>query len=94
MRFLKYLPLLFIGLLQAQEAVVYSVYFDFDKAILNEKQAGEVVDFIRKTDSTRIESIQIFGYTDDIGKEAYNYKLSSKRAAAIQNKFIESGIKS
>ena len=47
MRFLKYLPfLLFFGLLQAQEEVVYSVYFDFDKALLNEKQASEVVDFM------------------------------------------------
>ena len=90
----KYLPLLFFGFLNAQEEVVHSVYFEFDKFALNEIQSKEVVDFIKKTDSTRIESIQIFGYTDDIGKEAYNFKLSTKRAAAIQNKFIESGIKS
>ncbi|WP_395632192.1 OmpA family protein [Flavobacterium sp.] len=90
----KYLPLLIFGFLNAQEEVVHSVYFEFDKFTLNEVQAKEVVDFIQKTDSTRIESIQIFGYTDDIGKEAYNFKLSTKRAAAIQNKFIESGIKS
>lgn len=72
MKLLKYLPLLFIGFLQAQEAVVQSVYFDFDKYALNEKQGDDLVDFIKKTDSTRIESIQIFGYTDDVGKEAYN----------------------
>jgi outer membrane protein OmpA-like peptidoglycan-associated protein len=90
----KYLPLLFFGFMNAQEEVVHSVYFEFDKFALNEVQSKEVVDFIKKTDSTRIESIQIFGYTDDIGKEAYNFKLSTKRAAAIQNKFIESGIKS
>lgn len=94
MKFLKYLPLLLFGFLQAQEEVVHSVYFEFDKFTLTENQAKEVVDFIRKTDSTRIESIQIFGYTDDIGKEAYNFKLSTKRANAIQTKFIESGIKS
>lgn len=94
MKFLKYLPLLWFGFLQAQEEVVHSVYFEFDKFTLTENQAKEVVDFIRKTDSTRIESIQIFGYTDDIGKEAYNFKLSTKRANAIQTKFIESGIKS
>jgi outer membrane protein OmpA-like peptidoglycan-associated protein len=80
--------------MNAQEEVVHSVYFEFDKFALNEVQSKEVVDFIKKTDSTRIESIQIFGYTDDIGKEAYNFKLSTKRAAAIQNKVIESGIKS
>jgi outer membrane protein OmpA-like peptidoglycan-associated protein len=93
MRFLRYLPLLFIGFLQAQEEVVHSVYFDFDKFTLNEKQAKDVVKFIKNADSTRIESIQIFGYTDDIGKEAYNFKLSTKRAAVIQEKFVESSIK-
>jgi outer membrane protein OmpA-like peptidoglycan-associated protein len=94
MRFLKYLPLLFFGLLQAQEEVVHSVYFDFDKYVLNEKQVADVIAFIKNTDSTRIESIEIFGYTDDVGKEAYNFKLSTKRASAIQDKFIEGGIKS
>jgi outer membrane protein OmpA-like peptidoglycan-associated protein len=94
MKLLKYLPLLLFGFLHAQEEVVHSVYFEFDKFILSENQVKEVVDFIKKTDSTRIESIQIFGYTDDIGKEAYNFKLSTKRATEIQNKFIENGIKS
>ncbi len=94
MKFLKYLPLLFFGFIQAQEEIVHSIYFDFDKYALNEKEVNEAAEFIKKTDSTRIESIQIFGYTDDIGKEAYNFKLSTKRASAIQDKFIESGIKS
>ena len=93
MKFLKYLPLLFIGFLQAQEEIVHSIYFEFDKFALNEKQVSEVVDFIKKTDSTRIESIQIYGYTDDVGKDAYNFKLSTKRATAIQDKFIENGIR-
>lgn len=94
MKFLKYLPLLFFGLLQAQEEIVHSVYFEFDKFALNEKQVNEAIDFIKKTDSTRIESIQIYGYTDDVGKDAYNFKLSTKRANAIQDRFIENGIKS
>jgi outer membrane protein OmpA-like peptidoglycan-associated protein len=93
MKFLKYLPLLFFGFLQAQEEIVHSVYFESAKFGLNEKQVSAVVDFIKNTDSTRIESIQIYGYTDDIGKEAYNYKLSTKRATAIQEKFIANGIK-
>jgi outer membrane protein OmpA-like peptidoglycan-associated protein len=94
MKLLNYLPLLFFTILQAQEESVHSVYFEFDKYTLNEKQGSEVVDFIKKTDSTRIESIQIFGYTDDIGKDAYNFKLSTNRATTIQNKIIASGIKS
>ncbi|WP_293875436.1 OmpA family protein [Flavobacterium sp.] len=94
MKFLKYLPLLFFGFLQAQEEVVHSVYFEFDKFSLNEKEVNEAIDFIKKTDSTRIESVQIFGYTDDVGKEAYNFKLSTKRASAIKDKFVQNSIKS
>ncbi|WP_395066672.1 OmpA family protein [Flavobacterium sp.] len=92
-RFLKFLPLLVFGFVHAQEEAVKSVYFEFDKFSLDEKQAKEVIDFIKNTDSTRIESIQIFGYTDDIGKDAYNFKLSTNRANTIQSKLTESGVK-
>ena len=94
MKFFKFLPILFCLALQAQEEVVHSVYFEFDKFTLNEIEVNEAIDFIKKTDSTRIEDIQIFGYTDDVGKDAYNFKLSTKRANAIQDKFIENGVKS
>lgn len=92
-RFLKLLPLLFCGMVYAQEELVQSVYFEFDKFRLDENQGNAVVNFIKTTDSTRIESIQIYGYTDDIGKEAYNFKLSTNRANAIQEKLVKSGIK-
>jgi outer membrane protein OmpA-like peptidoglycan-associated protein len=93
-RFLKFLPFLVFGFVHAQEEAVHSVYFDFDKFSLDEKQAKEVVSFIKNTDSTRIESVQIFGYTDDIGKEAYNFKLSTNRANTIQTILTENGVKS
>ena len=93
-RFLKLFPLFIFGLLHAQEEVVHSVYFEFDKFLIDDKQGREVVDFIKTTDSTRIETIQIFGYTDDIGKDAYNYKLSENRATTLQNKLLDNGIKS
>lgn len=93
MKLFKLLVLLFFGVVHAQEEVVQSVYFDFDKFALDEKQANAVVNFIRLTDSTRIESVQIFGYTDDIGKEAYNFKLSTNRANTIREALVKSGIK-
>jgi outer membrane protein OmpA-like peptidoglycan-associated protein len=93
LKFLKILPLLVFGMAFAQEEVVQSVYFQFDKAALDDKQASEVINFIRKTDSTRIESVQIFGYCDDIGKDDYNRKLSTKRANVIKDKLTENGIK-
>ena len=94
MRFLlKFLPLFFVALVYAQEEVVQSVYFEFDKYSLDEKQANAVVNFIKTTDSTRIESVEIFGYTDDIGKDAYNFKLSTNRANTIKEALVRNGIK-
>lgn len=92
-RILKFFPLLICALAFAQEEKVQSVYFEFNKFNLDEKQGQAVVDFIKNTDSTRIESIEIFGYTDDVGKDDYNFKLSTKRANTIQEKLNQSGIK-
>ena len=93
MRFLKYIPFLFIGILHAQEEVVHSVYFEFDKFSLKPEQLQSVVEFIHSSDSTRIETIEIFGYCDDRGKDEYNFKLSQNRANTIQEEFIKNGIK-
>ncbi|ESU24633.1 putative OmpA family outer membrane protein [Flavobacterium enshiense DK69] len=93
MKKVVFLLLLFTRLAYAQEEVVHSVYFEFDKYILDDKQANEVVAFVKAIDTSRIESVQIYGYCDDRGKDAYNYKLSSNRANTIKNKLIEKGIK-
>jgi len=87
------LSLLLSGWLMAQEQTVHSVYFEFNKSNLTEKQITDVVTFVKSADSTRIESVQIYGYTDDIGKDAYNYKLSNNRANALRDKMIERGVK-
>ncbi|MDR6969166.1 outer membrane protein OmpA-like peptidoglycan-associated protein [Flavobacterium arsenatis] len=93
LKFLKILPLFLFGLMNAQEEVVHSVYFEFDKFNLKAKQLSDVVAFVKTVDSTRIESIEIFGYCDDRGKDAYNVKLSQNRANTIQQEFIKNGIK-
>jgi outer membrane protein OmpA-like peptidoglycan-associated protein len=90
---IKILPLFFFGFINAQEGIVQSVYFKFDKFDVDDKQTAEMVDFINKRDSSRIASVQIFGYTDDVGKDEYNYKLSSNRANTIKNKLVDNGIK-
>jgi len=87
------LLLSFPALMWAQEETVYSVYFEFDKFNLDDKQGANVVAFIKAIDTTRIETIQIFGYTDDRGKEEYNYKLSSNRANTIKDKLVSQGVK-
>ncbi len=78
----------------AQEEEIYSIFFEFDKYNLKDEQAEGVVAFVQKIDTARIESIQIYGYCDDRGKDEYNFVLSTNRATTVKNKLIERGIKS
>ena len=64
--------------LQAQEETVHSIYFESDVSELKPLQSEAVVEFLKLIDTTRLESISIFGYCDDVGKVDYNYKLSQK----------------
>ena len=41
--------------------------------------------------SVNIESIQITGHTDRLGSTAYNDKLSTRRAEAVQNYLVQVG---
>ncbi len=78
----------------AQEEEIYSIFFEFDKFNLKEEQTEGVLSFVQKIDTSRIESIQIYGYCDDRGKDEYNFVLSTNRATTVKNKLIERGIKS
>ncbi len=77
----------------AQEEIVHSVYFDFDKYELKEDQTKSMLKFMTALDTTIVESISIYGYTDDRGKDDYNYKLSTRRANTIREVLIAQGIK-
>jgi outer membrane protein OmpA-like peptidoglycan-associated protein len=78
----------------AQEEEIYSIFFEFDKFNLKEEQTEGVLSFVQKIDTARIESIQIYGYCDDRGKDEYNFVLSTNRATTVKNKLIDRGIKS
>jgi len=94
MRFLKYLLLLlFITSYAQEDEVIQSIYFDFDKFDLRSDQQKELHKFIKTVDTSRVESIQISGYCDDRGKDAYNYDLSTKRANTIKDSLLLNGIK-
>ena len=94
-RFLSFLCIVLTSFTFAQEEEeVHSIFFEFDKYNLKELQADAVVGFVSKIDTSRIASVQIYGYCDDRGKDEYNFVLSTNRANAVKNKLVEKGIKS
>jgi len=77
-----------------QDEEIHSIYFEFDKFQLKETQIESVINFLSTIDTTKIETIEIFGYCDDRGKDEYNFILSTKRANTVKDNLIERGIKS
>src|SRR5581483_3119126 len=70
------------------------VLFEFDKARLR-SQALAVLSNVAVLLHKRITStIQIDGYTDSRGLDKYNLALSLRRAEAVRDFFVESGIPS
>lgn len=83
--------LLFFSYLSAQIKTSETVYFEFDKYNLYKAQIQTIVDFIKKIDTTKVESIQIYGYCDDRGNNDYNYKLSDNRVKTVQDILTSNG---
>ncbi|MFV5697032.1 OmpA family protein [Flavobacterium sp. ZT3R17] len=89
--YFKIVLFLFFGYLSAQEKPVQTVYFDFDKHALDDQQIKTIIDFAKKSDTTQIESIQIYGYCDDRGDNDYNYELSKNRVKTVQDILTANG---
>jgi len=69
-----------------------NVLFDFDKSVIKPEGAAildRLVAFMKENPEKRVE---FDGYTDWIGTEAYNQKLSERRAAAAQAYVTKQGI--
>lgn len=90
-KYFKIILFLFFGHLSAQQKPVQTVYFDFDKYDLNDHQIKTIIDFAKKSDTTKIESIQIYGYCDDRGDNDYNFELSTNRVKTVQDILTSNG---
>ena len=77
------------------DKMILQVLFDFDKSILTEadlKELQKAVAFVKKYPGAKI---RLDGYTDSIGTDAYNIKLSERRATAVKDYLIkEAGVSS
>jgi len=66
--------------------------FDFDKATLKPEYKAILDDNKKVFDMTPDLRITIQGYTDSIGSEAYNQKLSERRAQAVVDYLVSIGV--
>ena len=66
--------------------------FDFDKADLRAEGKTKLDELAGKLSAINLEVIIAVGHTDRLGKEAYNQKLSEKRAAAVKTYLVSKGV--
>jgi outer membrane protein OmpA-like peptidoglycan-associated protein len=68
------------------------VMFDFDSAKLTPGGQAEIARIATVFNRYPQTMIRVEGHTDTIGSEAYNQRLSEKRANAVRNALIQQGV--
>jgi OOP family OmpA-OmpF porin len=71
---------------------VYLVLFDFDKSNINPAAQAVINRVVADFSANKAKSVSITGYTDRAGTDAYNLKLSEKRADAARSALIAAGV--
>ncbi len=66
--------------------------FAFNKSTL--KPAGKTTlnDLVRDLNAAKYDKIQVIGHTDRIGSDAYNLKLSERRADSVKDYLVDKGV--
>ena len=67
-------------------------HFDFDKSVLKPEGKAKLDDLVGKLKAVNLEVIIAIGHTDSIGSDAYNKKLSMRRADAVKAYLVSKGI--
>ncbi len=67
-------------------------FFDFDKSVLKAEGKAKLDDLVGKVQGINLEVIIAVGHTDSIGTDAYNQKLSVRRAEAVKAYLVSKGI--
>ncbi|MEO5732084.1 MAG: outer membrane protein OmpA [Rubrivivax sp.] len=77
-----------------QEKVTFAAdaLFDFDKSVIKQDAQAKLADLVSKTQGVNLEVIIAVGHTDSIGTDAYNQKLSIRRAEAVKEFLVSKGV--
>lgn len=74
-----------------EKIVLRAVHFDFNKATIR-SDARPILDEAVRMLKERKENVVVEGHTDSVGSDAYNMKLSHRRADAVKRYLADHGI--
>jgi OmpA-OmpF porin, OOP family len=67
-------------------------FFDFDKSVIKPAGKAKLDDLVGKVKGINLEVIIAVGHTDSVGSDAYNQKLSVRRAESVKAYLVSKGI--
>jgi OOP family OmpA-OmpF porin len=68
------------------------VLFDFDKSVLKPEGKAKLDDLANKVRAINLEVVIAIGHTDSIGSDAYNQRLSVRRAESVKSYLVSKGV--
>ena len=68
------------------------VLFDFDKSVIKPEGRSKLDDLAGKAKGVNLEVVIAIGHADSIGSDAYNQKLSVRRAEAVKAYLQSKGV--
>jgi OOP family OmpA-OmpF porin len=68
------------------------VLFDFDKSVVKPEGKSKLDDLSGKMRGVNLEVVIAIGHADSIGSDAYNQKLSVRRAESVKAYLVSKGI--
>ena len=66
--------------------------FDFDKSVVKPAGKAALDDLLMKLQGMNTEVMVTVGHTDSVGSDAYNQKLSQRRAEAVKAYIVSKGV--
>lgn len=67
-------------------------FFDFDRATLKPEGRNILDQVAAQVQQLNLESLIAVGHTDSVGSDAYNQRLSERRAAAVKSYLVSKGV--
>jgi OmpA-OmpF porin, OOP family len=68
------------------------VLFDFDKAVIKPEGKSKLDDISNKAKGVNLEVVIAIGHADSVGSDAYNQRLSLRRAESVKAYLVSKGI--
>ncbi len=68
------------------------VLFDFDKAVIKPEGKSKLDDISNKAKGVNLEVVIAIGHADSVGSDAYNQRLSIRRAESVKAYLVSKGL--